>query len=173
MSTTIPAPAAETADQRRKRLIADVAVAVGALRNLQKQGAEPLPPRFEPHFSREFPEKTGSLTIHIRDAGHFADTLAFARQHGVEEEFWACFRYLITSSLGPALAQREHLWPAQEEGADPVLIPARPARDGVLDIRPDGYQEPCFFWTQEFDGLRALHGGMICHRASRDWSLHT
>lgn len=135
----------------------------------------PLPSQMDKHFWREWPIKSGSLTVEIANAGHFADTLNFARQHGVEDDFWVTFKSLLQVALGPTLAQNPVTWKGKDEaGKDTeTTVPATQGRDGKIRITPDGYREPSFSWFTSIDGRDGLHGGMICHRHSRDWSLHT
>ena len=135
----------------------------------------PLPGQMDEHFWRQWPDKGGSLTIEIANAGHFADTLNFASQQGVEPAFWNTFKSLIQVALGPTLAQKQVTWKDKDEAGNDreQLIPATQGRDGKIRIVPDGYREPSFSWLTTIDGKQGLHGGMICHRHSRDWALHT
>jgi ssDNA-binding Zn-finger/Zn-ribbon topoisomerase 1 len=122
------------------------------------------------HFSREFPEKNGKLVITIHNTGHFVDALNYARKHGIEQSFWDAFNRLLMVAMSMTLPRRAI---AFGEGKERIEVPACPACEGKLDIMPDGQKTPSFFWKTTYNDEPDLVGGMIHHRHTRDWALHT
>jgi hypothetical protein len=172
--TTVITAAQQEFARRRMSLVSAIMALSKQLREMDEQ-AMPLPDEMEPHFYREWPVSSGSLTIEIVNAGHFSDSVNFASKNGVEEAFWRTFNNLLRTGLGPALAQKEFIHNSTDSDGKAVqtVFPARDGRAGHLRITPDSSRYPSFNWLASVDGKHGLHGGMICHRRSRDWSLHT
>jgi hypothetical protein len=120
--------------------------------------------------SRSFPEKSGTLTVTIYDTGHFADAMNFAMKHNISQQFWDAFARLMISAIGPTIARRASV---HGEGDNRMEFPERLARDGTMKITPYDLGMPSFNFVTEYEGKLGTVGGMIHHRDSMAWGIHT
>ena len=117
------------------------------------------------------------VRIEFANTNHFQRTLKFVRENGLEAEFAKSFVDLIGLLLSSRGSKVVHNAPE----ADRQLVGFNKKEDGSNDhfnpiyeavplcrVYPDGYTDPGFGWN----GC-GMVGGLIFHRSTKDWSIHT
>lgn len=92
------------------------------------------------------------VNIKINDANHMLRTIKFMRDNQLEKEFGETLINLL--ALLCSTRGKKHVGELEESAN--------------AQIYPDGYLDPGFGW----EGC-GMHGGMIFHSSSMDWSIHT
>jgi hypothetical protein len=100
------------------------------------------------------------INIRICNPAHFTDSLAFASAEGKSQEFLARLMEVC------AMFRHEAL------GTKPETV--------TVDLRPDSRGAPSFvfhgYLQKDIPGSKPqsiMHGGLIYHRDSKTWSIHT
>lgn len=101
------------------------------------------------------------VSIEIGNANHFIRTYHFAESNALTGELGKRLLSLLSlfcQSRGSAIPRKS--WER--------LDAPQQYEPGKAFLYPDGYTDPSFGWQGA-----GLVGGLIFHRSSRDWSIHT